>query len=176
MRAKLYKWLRADRNLDDGRMTEGQGRTVDFKNTIIVMTSNMGQDVIRENLLNKDLTDEIVQQTSNAIMEQMKHRVAPEFINRIDEIVMFLPLTRNEINQIVTLQLSSLKKKLSHQDIQIDFNQAVLDFLTEKSYIPEFGARPVKRVHSFHFEHPSRETRSSSHIGTSAFAARSESL
>ena len=76
----------------------------------------------------------------------MKRRVAPEFLNRIDEIVMFLPLTRDEIGQIVTLQLSSLKKKLSARDIQIDFNQGVVDFLTEKSYIPEFGARPVKRA------------------------------
>ena len=132
--------------LDDGRMTDGQGRTINFKNTIIIMTSNMGQEIIRENLLYRELSDDLVRQTSDAIMEQMKRRVAPEFLNRIDEIVMFLPLTRDEIGQIVTLQLSSLKKKLSARDIQIDFNQGVVDFLTEKSYIPEFGARPVKRA------------------------------
>ena len=132
--------------LDDGRMTDGQGRTVDFKNTIIVMTSNMGQDIIRENLLCANLTDEIVSQTSNAIMEQMKSRVAPEFINRIDEIVMFLPLSRDEIGQIVALQLSSFRKKLASRDIQIEFAPEVVDFIAEKSYIPEFGARPVKRA------------------------------
>lgn len=132
--------------LDDGRMTDGQGRTINFKNTIIIMTSNMGQEIIRENLLCRELSDDLVRQTSDAIMEQMKRRVAPEFLNRIDEIVMFLPLTRDEIGQIVILQLSSLKKKLSVRDIQIDFNQGVVEFLTEKSYIPEFGARPVKRA------------------------------
>ena len=132
--------------LDDGRMTDGQGRTINFKNTIIIMTSNMGQEIIRENLLYRELSDDLVRQTSDAMVEQMKRRVAPEFLNRIDEIVMFLPLTRDEIGQIVTLQLSSLKKKLSARDIQIDFNQGVVDFLTEKSYIPEFGARPVKRA------------------------------
>ena len=132
--------------LDDGRMTDGQGRTINFKNTIIIMTSNMGQEIIRENLLCRELNDDLVRQTSGAIMGQMKRRVAPEFLNRIDEIVMFLPLTRDEIGQIVALQLSSLKKKLSARDLQIDFNQGVVDFLTEKSYIPEFGARPVKRA------------------------------
>ena len=133
--------------LDDGRMTDGQGRTIDFKNTIIIMTSNMGQDIIRENLLRADIiTDEQVNQTSQAITEVMKHRVAPEFINRIDEIVMFLPLTREEISQVVDLQLNAFKKKVLARDIQIEFAPNVNNFLTDKSYIPEFGARPVKRA------------------------------
>lgn len=132
--------------LDEGRMTDGQGRVVNFKNTIIIMTSNMGQEIIREYLLNGDLNDSLVQQLSDAVMDQMKRRVAPEFLNRIDEVVMFLPLTKDEIAQIVQLQLKLLKKRLLVQDVHIDFDENVTDFLANKSYIPEFGARPVKRV------------------------------
>lgn len=132
--------------LDEGRMTDGQGRVVNFKNTIIVMTSNMGQEIIREYLLNSELNDSLVQRTLDAVMDQMKRRVAPEFLNRIDEVVMFLPLTKDEIAQIVKLQLKLLKKRLLVQDVQIDFDENVTDFLTDKGYIPEFGARPVKRV------------------------------
>lgn len=132
--------------LDDGRMTDGQGRTVDFKNTIIIMTSNMGQDVIRQNLLQLNLTDEIVAKTSAEVMEQMKGRVAPEFVNRIDEIVMFLPLTKEEIRQVVELQLRSFTGKLEKRDMTISFMPEAIDFITEKSFIPEYGARPVKRA------------------------------
>lgn len=132
--------------LDDGRMTDGQGRTVNFKNTIIVMTSNIGQEIISENLLCGDVNDAVVQTTSDAVMAQMKARVAPEFVNRIDEIVMFLPLTRDEISQIVRLQLNSLVKRLANRGLSFVFDDSVVSFLAEKSYIPEFGARPVKRA------------------------------
>ena len=132
--------------LDDGRMTDGQGRTVSFKNTIIVMTSNMGQDVIRENLLTGIVTDEIVRATTDAVMAEMKHRVAPEFVNRIDEVVMFLPLTREEISRIVRLQLNSFRKRMLKKDVDIAFDDELVGLLTERSYIPEFGARPVKRA------------------------------
>lgn len=132
--------------LDDGRMTDGQGRTIDFKNTIIIMTSNMGQDVIRENLLQSALSEAIVAQTKSAVIEQLKRRVAPEFINRIDEIVMFLPLTREEIAQVVRLQLGSFRKKLDKREIGISFDEQAIELLAEKSYIPEYGARPVKRA------------------------------
>ena len=127
-------------------MTDGQGRTVNFKNTIIVMTSNIGQEIIRENLLCGYVNDAVVQMTTDAVMAQMKARVAPEFVNRIDEIVMFLPLTRDEISQIVRLQLTSLAKRLANRGLSFLFNDSVVSFLAEKSYIPEFGARPVKRA------------------------------
>ena len=132
--------------LDEGRMTDGQGRTVDFKNTIIVMTSNMGQDVIRENLLQPTLTEEIIARTTVEVVEQMKHRVAPEFINRIDEVVMFLPLTRSEIKQVVELQLNSFAKKLEKREMNVSFDPTAVEYLTERSFIPEYGARPVKRA------------------------------
>ena len=127
-------------------MTDGQGRTVDFKNTIIVMTSNMGQDVIRENLLQPTLTEEIIARTTVEVVEQMKHRVAPEFINRIDEVVMFLPLTRSEIKQVVELQLNSFAKKLEKREMNVSFDPTAVEYLTERSFIPEYGARPVKRA------------------------------
>ena len=132
--------------LDEGRMTDGQGRTVDFKNTIIVMTSNMGQDVIRDNLLQPTLTEEVIVRTTAEVMEQMKHRVAPEFLNRIDEVVMFLPLTRSEIKQVVELQLNRFAKKLERREMNITFEPSAVEYLTDKSFIPEYGARPVKRA------------------------------
>ena len=132
--------------LDEGRMTDGQGRTVDFKNTIIVMTSNMGQDVIRDNLLQSNLDEGIISRTTNEVMEQMKHRVTPEFVNRIDEVVMFLPLTRDEIKQVVALQLDSFAKKLEKREMNISFDASAVEYLTDKSFIPEYGARPVKRA------------------------------
>ena len=132
--------------LDDGRMTDGQGRTVNFKNTIIVMTSNLGQDVIRENLLSGSVTDVIVKETTDAVMAQMKSRVAPEFVNRIDEVVMFLPLSREEISRVVRLQLNSFRGKMLKKNVDIEFSEELVGLLTERSYIPEFGARPVKRA------------------------------
>ena len=133
--------------LDDGRMTDGQGRTIDFKNTIIIMTSNIGQDIIREELLDGIINDDTVQNTTNAVMMQMKSRVAPEFINRIDEIIMFLPLTKDDIKRIVCLQLNNLRNKLEKaHNIHIDFGDDVIEFITEKGYVPEYGARPVKRA------------------------------
>ena len=127
-------------------MTDGQGRTVDFKNTIIVMTSNIGQDVIRKNLLQPDLNDEIIARTTNEVMEQMKHRVAPEFVNRIDEVVMFLPLTRDEIRQVVELQLDGFARKLERMEMRISFDPDAVEYLTDRSFIPEYGARPVNRA------------------------------
>ncbi len=132
--------------LDDGRMTDGQGRTVNFKNTIIVMTSNLGQDVIRENLLVGNVTEEIVKTTTDAVMDQMKSRVAPEFVNRIDEVVMFLPLSREEISRVVRLQLNSFRGKMLKKNVDIEFSEELVAALTDKSYIPEYGARPVKRA------------------------------
>ena len=132
--------------LDDGRMTDGQGRVIDFKNTIIVMTSNMGQDVINQNLIGTTISQEKINTTSNLVIMQLKQRVAPEFLNRIDDIIMFLPLTQDDIKQIVTIQLSALKDKMSNNNININFDASVISLLSTKGYKPEYGGRPVKRV------------------------------
>ena len=132
--------------LDDGRMTDGQGRVVDFKNTIIVMTSNMGQDVIMRNLTGKTPEEYLINNTSEAVLAQLKQRVAPEFINRIDNIVMFLPLTKDDVRKIAELQLRDVIKQLATNGIRITFDSNVLDYISEKGYQPEYGGRPVKRV------------------------------
>ncbi len=132
--------------LDDGRMTDGQGRVVNFKNTIIIMTSNMGYDIILQGAANGPMEGEVLRRTTDAVMEELKHRVAPEFLNRIDEVVMFQPLTRENIRQIVCLQLKSLTKKLRRNDIEITFTDSAIDYLADRGYNPEFGARPVKRT------------------------------
>jgi len=133
--------------LDDGRMTDGQGRVVDFKNTIIVMTSNMGQEVIMNHLLythnnNSNLVDQVKEQ----VLVKIKQRVAPEFINRIDDIIMFLPLSQEDIKQIVGIHLEALKKKLKINDIDITYDDEVLGLISQKGYKPEYGGRPVKRA------------------------------
>ncbi len=132
--------------LDDGRMTDGQGRVVNFKNTIIIMTSNMGQSEILQNLVGQEATPERVSQTSEAVLGQLKRRVAPEFINRIDEVVMFLPLNQEDICQIVELQMRSLCKKMASNEISISYTPAVVARLARDSYKPEYGGRPVKRA------------------------------
>lgn len=136
--------------LDDGRMTDGQGRVVDFKNTIVVMTSNMGQDVIMRNLTGKTPDETHIEQTSEAVLNQLKLRVAPEFINRIDNIVMFLPLTRSDVRQIAELQLKSAVKRMVSNGIHMAYTSHVLDFVAEKGYQPEYGGRPVKRIINTH--------------------------
>ncbi len=132
--------------LDDGRMTDGQGRVIDFKNTIIVMTSNMGQDIINQNLIGCSINQEKISATSNLVIMQLKQRVAPEFLNRIDDIIMFLPLTPEDIKHIVTIQLSAFKDKLNKNNININFDDSVIALLSIKGYKPEYGGRPVKRV------------------------------
>ena len=133
--------------LDDGRMTDGKGRVVDFKNTIIIMTSNMGQSEILENLTGRNTTPELVERTKELVVQQLKQIVVPEFINRIDEIVMFQPLNLNDIKKIVKLQLEGLTKKLkTNNNIDITFDSSVIDILAEKGYVPEYGGRPVKRA------------------------------
>ena len=133
--------------LDEGRMTDGQGRTVNFKNTIIVMTSNIGQRHIAEGLLGKsDLTPERVDAVTARVMDEMRSRVAPEFVNRIDEAVMFLPLTREDIRAVTELQLAGLRRKLAGRELNLEFTPAAVDWLAEAGFCPEYGARPVKRV------------------------------
>ncbi|WP_102409089.1 ATP-dependent chaperone ClpB [Parabacteroides bouchesdurhonensis] len=134
--------------LDDGRLTDNKGRVVNFKNTIIIMTSNMGSSLIRENFekITPENHEKVVDETKIQVLELLKKTIRPEFLNRIDEIIMFTPLNEEEIRQIVTLQLEGVKKMLAQNGIALDFTDAALAFISEKGYDPQFGARPVKRV------------------------------
>lgn len=132
--------------LDDGRMTDGQGRVVDFKNTLIIMTSNLGQDVIMNNLVGSQMTPDLIEMVKEQVLMNLKQHVAPEFINRIDDVVMFLPLSQEDIKKIVSLQLEALKKKLKQNDIDITFDDSAIIFIAQKGYKPEYGGRPVKRA------------------------------
>jgi len=132
--------------LDDGRMTDGQGRLVDFKNTIIIMTSNIGQEVIQNNLTMENPDSQLVDMTTEQVLLQLKQRVAPEFINRIDDIIMFMPLGMDAIKKIVEIQLATQQKKFSENKIDVRFDDSVLSFIAHKAYSPEYGARPVKRA------------------------------
>ena len=135
--------------LDDGRLTDNKGRNVNFKNTIIIMTSNMGAHLIRDNFAK--MTDEtkpkVVEETKEAVLEMLKQTIRPEFLNRIDEIIMFTPLNRNEIEEIVGLQINSIRKMLkASSGIELSITPKALSFLADEGYDPEFGARPVKRA------------------------------
>ena len=132
--------------LDDGRMTDGQGRVVDFKNTIIIMTSNMGAGAIAQTLIERGHSQNDVANAKQMVLQKLKEKVAPEFINRIDEIVMFLPLGKEEIEKIVRLQVARMCIKLKKNGLDIEFDGRALDLLAEKGFVPEYGARPVKRT------------------------------
>ena len=134
--------------LDDGRLTDSKGRTVNFKNTIIIMTSNLGSQIIRERFehLNAQNRAEVIEKTQNEVFNLLKAQMRPEFLNRIDEIIMFTPLDENEIAQIVRLQVSAVAKMLSKNGITLEATDAAVAFLAKAGYDPEFGARPVKRV------------------------------
>ena len=134
--------------LDDGRLTDNKGRTVNFKNTIIIMTSNLGSRYIQEQFasmtaLNKEQT---VKSAKNAVMEMLKKTIRPEFLNRIDETIMFLPLTKSEIEDVVRLQVNAVRKMLEPQGFNLDVTPAAISRLAEEGFDPEFGARPVKRA------------------------------
>ena len=135
--------------LDDGRLTDNKGRTVDFKNTIIIMTSNVGSHLIQENMekLNDANREQLLERTKTEVLETLKQTVRPEFLNRIDDIIMFSPLTRNDVRNIVQLQLESIRKMLqTGNGVQLEVSDYALDYLVGKSYDPTYGARPVKRV------------------------------
>ncbi|MDR0814722.1 MAG: ATP-dependent chaperone ClpB [Bacteroidales bacterium] len=134
--------------LDDGRLTDNKGRTVNFKNTIIIMTSNIGSHLIMEKMdgLTDSNRDEVLEQTRNEVLELLKQTIRPEFINRVDEIVVFKPLRKEEIREVVTLQLEALKKMLLTQGITLEASDTAIDWLAVAGYDPQFGARPVKRV------------------------------
>ncbi|MDR0835135.1 MAG: ATP-dependent chaperone ClpB [Tannerella sp.] len=134
--------------LDDGRLTDNKGRVVNFKNTIIIMTSNMGSSLIRENFekLTKENRNQVIAETKTEVFELLKKMIRPEFLNRIDETIMFTPLDESEIRQIVGMQLANTQKMLSGNGITLTFTDAALNYLADKGYDPQFGARPVKRV------------------------------
>ena len=134
--------------LDDGRLTDNKGRTVNFKNTIIIMTSNMGSNLIRERFEHMTAAnrDEVMQRTRGEVLDLLKQSIRPEFLNRIDEIIMFAPLTETEINKIVRLQIKGVEHMLAQNGITLRMTDAAVDFLTREGYDPQFGARPVKRA------------------------------
>ena len=134
--------------LDDGRLTDNKGRVVNFKNTIIIMTSNLGSQLIRENCEN--LTDknreEVLENTKNEVFELLKQTIRPEFLNRIDELIMFTPLQESEIRDIVELQIKQVQKLLERNGVKLEVTQSAVDLFAREGYDPQFGARPVKRV------------------------------
>ena len=134
--------------LDDGRLTDNKGRVVNFKNTIIIMTSNIGSHLIQDNFkaLDDDNRDEVIAKTKNELFELLKQTIRPEFLNRIDELIMFTPLNRNEIRNIVDLQFQHVQETLAEMGVQITASIEALDWLSELGYDPQFGARPLKRV------------------------------
>lgn len=149
--------------LDDGRLTDNKGRTVDFKNTIIIMTSNVGSDILQsymeklpevgrkgetpaQQAADVAKRTQMLEECKSKILELLRQTIRPEFLNRIDEIIMFEPLTKNDIRDILHIQMKDLQNKLSADGVEIEFTQAFEDYMTEKGYDPAFGARPVKRV------------------------------
>ena len=134
--------------LDDGRLTDNKGRLVNFKNTIIIMTSNLGSNLIRERMegLNDSNRNQVIESTKNEVLEMLKKTIRPEFLNRIDEIIMFTPLNEKEILEIVGLQIKGIQKMLAKNGITLTVTDDALRYLGKEGYDPEFGARPVKRV------------------------------
>ena len=134
--------------LDDGRLTDNKGRTVNFKNTIIIMTSNLGSQYIQQQCANLNDTnrDEVLDETRQRVMDMLKQTIRPEFLNRIDETIMFLPLTKEQIAEVVRLQMRSVGRMLAEQGFKIDVSDDAISLLADLGYDPEFGARPVKRA------------------------------
>ena len=134
--------------LDDGRLTDNKGRTVNFKNTIIIMTSNIGSSLIRENFeqINNRNRNEIIEKTKNEVFELLKKAIRPEFLNRIEEIIMFAPLDESQITEIVKMQLNGIKNMLAENGVKLEITEKALEFIAAEGYDPQFGARPVKRA------------------------------
>ena len=134
--------------LDDGRLTDNKGRTVNFKNTIIIMTSNLGSQIIQQNYenLNSENEAEVLEQTQNQLLEMLRKTIRPEFLNRIDETIVFTPLSKKDINKIVQLQFNQVVKRLAGSDLKIEITDKANDMLAKIGYDPHFGARPVKRM------------------------------
>jgi ATP-dependent Clp protease ATP-binding subunit ClpB len=133
--------------LDDGRLTDNKGRVVNFKNTIIIMTSNLGSHIIQENFegVTERNKEQVVEKTKGDVMNLLRQTIRPEFLNRVDEIIMFQPLLKNEIKGIIRIQLENLKKLVAQNGIQLHFSEYLLNHLAENGFDPQFGARPLKR-------------------------------
>jgi ATP-dependent Clp protease ATP-binding subunit ClpB len=133
--------------LEDGRLTDNKGRIANFKNTIIIMTSNMGSDLIRENFekLDESHVDQVIENTQKQLFEMLKRSLRPEFLNRIDELVMFKPLSRDHMEGIIRIQVENLGKQLARQDITIELTEGCIHFLINEGFDIQFGARPLKR-------------------------------
>jgi ATP-dependent Clp protease ATP-binding subunit ClpB len=134
--------------LDDGRLTDNKGRVVNFKNTIIIMTSNMGSHIIQDNFAKIEERDveEVVENTKEQVMDLLRQTLRPEFLNRVDDVIMFRPLLRKEIKGIIKIQLQQLQQQLSQQGIELQFTDYALDYLSQRGFDPQFGARPLKRL------------------------------
>jgi ATP-dependent Clp protease ATP-binding subunit ClpB len=134
--------------LDEGRLTDNKGRTADFRNTIIIMTSNMGAHIIQEQLEGLDMEKRkvVMDVVEKEVLDLLKKQIRPEFLNRIDEIVMFTPLNEREVKEIVKIQLNSLQKKLAKNDIHLEISESVIDYIAKVGFDPQFGARPIKRA------------------------------
>ena len=134
--------------LDDGRLTDNKGRTADFKNTIIIMTSNIGSHLIQENIshINSQNRDEVIDKTRKEVFDLLNKSIRPEFLNRVDEIIMFKPLTKSEIRDIAELQMNNVKSMLANNGIGLNFTENAINLIAEQGYDPMFGARPLKRV------------------------------
>ncbi|HMH31584.1 MAG TPA: AAA family ATPase, partial [Puia sp.] len=134
--------------LDDGRLTDNKGRVVNFKNTIIIMTSNMGSQLIQDAFedINEKNKDEVVEKTKADVMNLLRQNIRPEFLNRIDEVIMFQPLLKNEIKGIIKIQLDSLKALVAKNGIELQFSDYIIEWLAENGFDPQFGARPLKRL------------------------------
>ena len=134
--------------LDDGRLTDNKGRVVNFKNTIIIMTSNMGSQLIQANFenVNEKNKEEVVEKTKSEVMNMLRQTIRPEFLNRIDEVIMFQPLMLNDIREIIRIQLNDLKEQLAKSGVLLEFTDYALDYLADNGFDPQFGARPLKRL------------------------------
>ena len=134
--------------LDDGRLTDNKGRTVNFRNTIIIMTSNLGSGIIREKLavLNGKDTEQVFEDTRREVFDLLKQTIRPEFLNRIDEIIMFRPLDESQIQKIVELQFDQVREMLKQNGIDLRIKMAALEWIADKGFDPQYGARPVKRM------------------------------
>ena len=134
--------------LDDGRLTDNKGRTANFRNTIVIMTSNIGSHIIQENfeLINDDNKLDVMAKTKSEVYQALKNTIRPEFLNRIDEVIMFEPLSREHIHEIVKIQMTSITKQLKESGFEIEITEDAIDWLAQLGYDPQFGARPMKRV------------------------------
>ena len=140
--------------LDDGHLTDGQGHIVNFKNTLIVMTSNMGQSIILDMLCGRQYNDSDIEMCTEIVMKQVSASLSPEFVNRIDDIVMFLPLTKEDLADIAELNINKEQKKLKEKGIYIIYEPEIIDYVVSRGYQPEFGGRPIKRSIIEHIINP----------------------